>query len=1056
MRLEELYLDGFGWFHQQTIGISAPVTVFYGPNEAGKSTLLAFIRSIIFGFPPRGRNEHYPPLAGGQHGGRIRFSDDAGMVYTLERFAGVRGGQTSLQSDAGESLDLSTTLPLLTGQATSDLFKNVFAFSLDELQSEGLMKDSGIANRIYSAGLGVSKLPEFARMLSDRKEKLFRLRGSSQIIAESLRELESVDQQLQAVLGNADEYRRLIKRQDEIMQELADANAELSRLNARRAEIASLRDGWDDWLALKDCETQLRDMPRFEHFPEDPIARLENLDERARQSSEDLEDAAEQVRLAGEIAFATILGENLLNDADSIEHIRRARSSFDDSVHDLPERQAELRGLKAIFDKNLEELGHGWGEAELQAFDTSIVVRNQVDRWKQRLAESLGGSQQTKLRLEQDRFALKDLQSEAKEAREKLPQEPPLDADALTERQDALRFAKGRLSEYERERQNFETLRSQLNLLTDSQEPPKKASGRLYFPLLILLGLVGSALIVAGLVLGGDAVPMGIVGGVALLVAAFTLWYMGRPSPSAAPSQVASAMSQQTADAEMATEAARQSLLEWAAALGLAEQPNAAALDSVEARLELTRNALDTWTAATARVEETSRREKVQQGRVETATLEHEAAEAAALKSTEEWQQWLQARGLNKTLTVDTMTTFLPRVDMTRASLAEAQRMGGRVAAIEHDIDEFRERVKLLALRHGIQLNPNDPRQLAAAADELIKRLDETRTSVSNRDRAKEQEDENRRRLERLEQRSQQVGLEITALLTAGGANNHEEFRRHAAQNEERMKLERQRDEYRLMLERLSGPGDKLDTFRESLANSDPNQLGEESGRLLERQAEVDARRNVLREERGGIDTELAQLTSEEESSALRIRRSVLLEQLREHAREWSRLTVAKSLLEKTRQKFERERQPRVIQHAQDFFSSVTGQRYNRLYAPIGEQTITVTDATGASRQPSELSRGTREQLYLALRFGLIREFGEHSERLPVVVDEVLVNFDPERARLAAESFGELAETNQVLVFTCHPATRDMFADVAGAQVVDIISSASSNRHGGSTVLPPT
>ncbi len=270
------------------------------------------------------------------------------------------------------------------------------------------------------------------------------------------------------------------------------------------------------------------------------------------------------------------------------------------------------------------------------------------------------------------------------------------------------------------------------------------------------------------------------------------------------------------------------------------------------------------------------------------------------------------------------------------------------------------------------------------------------------------------------------------------------------------MKLERQRDEYRLMLERLSGPGDKLDTFRESLANSDPNQLGEESGRLLERQAEVDARRNVLREERGGIDTELAQLTSEEESSALRIRRSVLLEQLREHAREWSRLTVAESLLEKTRQKFERERQPRVIQHAQDFFSSVTGQRYNRLYAPIGEQTITVTDATGASRQPSELSRGTREQLYLALRFGLIREFGEHAERLPVVVDEVLVNFDPERARLAAESFGELAETNQVLVFTCHPATRDMFADVAGAQVVDIISSASSNRHGGSTVLPPT
>ena len=54
------------------------------------------------------------------------------------------------------------------------------------------------------------------------------------------------------------------------------------------------------------------------------------------------------------------------------------------------------------------------------------------------------------------------------------------------------------------------------------------------------------------------------------------------------------------------------------------------------------------------------------------------------------------------------------------------------------------------------------------------------------------------------------------------------------------------------------------------------------------------------------------------------------------------------------------------------------------------------------------------------------------------MVDEALVNFDPERARLAAEAFAQLSETNQVLVFTCHPSTAEMFADAAGAQVIDI------------------
>ena len=163
------------------------------------------------------------------------------------------------------------------------------------------------------------------------------------------------------------------------------------------------------------------------------------------------------------------------------------------------------------------------------------------------------------------------------------------------------------------------------------------------------------------------------------------------------------------------------------------------------------------------------------------------------------------------------------------------------------------------------------------------------------------------------------------------------------------------------------------------------------------------------------------------------------MEELRERALEWSKLTIAEGLLLRTRKKFEEERQPGVIQHAQRFFGAITSERYPRLYAPIGEQTVTVTDQNGVSKQPAELSRGAKEQLYLALRFGLIREFGERTECLPVVVDEVLVNFDPDRARRAAEAFVELSETNQVLVFTCHPEMADLFRGVApGSQVIEL------------------
>src|SRR5262245_3119810 len=92
---------------------------------------------------------------------------------------------------------------------------------------------------------------------------------------------------------------------------------------------------------------------------------------------------------------------------------------------------------------------------------------------------------------------------------------------------------------------------------------------------------------------------------------------------------------------------------------------------------------------------------------------------------------------------------------------------------------------------------------------------------------------------------------------------------------------------------------------------------------------------------------------------------------------------------------------------------------------------IWVTQPVGNRKAPRELSRGTREQLYISLRFGLIRNLGEQQECLPVIVDDVLVNFDPDRAARAAEAFAQLAETHQVLVLTCHSTTVERFLAAA-------------------------
>ena len=95
-------------------------------------------------------------------------------------------------------------------------------------------------------------------------------------------------------------------------------------------------------------------------------------------------------------------------------------------------------------------------------------------------------------------------------------------------------------------------------------------------------------------------------------------------------------------------------------------------------------------------------------------------------------------------------------------------------------------------------------------------------------------------------------------------------------------------------------------------------------------------------------------------------------------------------------------------------------------------------------KRPEQLSRGTAEQLFLALRFALVEEYCRNTESMPVLLDDVLVNFDPVRARAAAAAVIELSKRHQVIALTCHPDTVTMFqsaakeAEIESPNVVDL------------------
>lgn len=1173
MRIRDIYIEGFGHFTARPVGpLERPVTVFYGPNEAGKSTYMQFIRAVLFGFPSYRGGQHYPPLVGGRHGGRLTVICDDGARYVIERFQGAGTGPVTVTTAAGE-IQHETALARVLGHHSANVFKSIFAFTIEELQSDELLKDANVNGQIYSAGMGATGLPAAFRTLKAEKDRLFLKGGTKHAIAGFLNRLRDVDARLAEAADNAAEYGRLSGRVTEIEAALRDLSAYRLSRQSRLADLKRLESAWEDWVALAALDQRLSELPKLKTFPAEAVTRLEALELAVQTARREQRAAADLVKPAEDAAGGDIAHEFILSHAPEIQRILRGRTSFDNSVHDLPERQAELVGLERSLAETLREMGPDWSEARLVAFDLSVAVREEISRFQ----DSLRAARENAGRLDVDLVQQQRAMSEAEEAEKKARQDmehavtplldseqvkqrradvrksrgtlsdetrarqrvadlraryqravdeaasaerkatqdmersavPPLSTEEARQRRAVVRRARGTLGDAARARQRVTDMQSQLNVLSSAAAPAaaarRRGSGRI---VAAVAAVAGIAVLAGGALLGGPALPIGVAAGVALIgVAVFLFVAVSLPPPvQVAELPLASSLrlNLQAAAAELSNiEAA---LSDTALALGLQHIDDAALveadalLDEAEAALRERTHRAEALATARALVEQRTAVSSPMQAELRVAEAEllkleeavsqaasvlglnniddaslsdleasldqadalhqertrlavtlsvasglvesrqtraegaHIAIEVAQRKVETlqaEWRDWLLARGLRDTFTPETMVELRGKVDLARTKREEVQGMRRRIAAIKKDIHEYREIVEPLAVQCGIPVDDTDTRTIAAAADALEALYNRVEQQLKERLAAWQ---EMERAQHQLAQRDVQLGEAETALadlLASGGAKNVEDLRGRAVLNDERQSLEAERRQAVTRLQRLSGPGDRFTMLLDTLRDSDIQDIADQMRRIEEELKASEEEIQARSSERGSVEAELRRLIGEEESSGLRMERNMLIEQVRLHAHEWSRRTLAEELLTLARQKFERERQPGVVRHAERFFAEITDGRYHQVYAPLGEQTITVTDHTGGGKKPSELSRGTREQLFLALRFGLVRELDERAERLPVVVDEVLVNFDPARALRTALAFVELSQTNQVLAFTCHPLMVEQFQTAA-------------------------
>jgi len=186
------------------------------------------------------------------------------------------------------------------------------------------------------------------------------------------------------------------------------------------------------------------------------------------------------------------------------------------------------------------------------------------------------------------------------------------------------------------------------------------------------------------------------------------------------------------------------------------------------------------------------------------------------------------------------------------------------------------------------------------------------------------------------------------------------------------------------------------------------------------------------------------------------------LDQLREERldvrRERDRLQVLARVTRVAEQRFREAHQPELVRRAEDLLSGLTRGRYDSLLLgderDAGALQVRGSHLPGALPVESPLSTGIREQIWFALRMAVVEMVEGGGEPLPLVLDEVFVNWDPDRRGAALDALATLSTHRQIFLVTCHPAFAREAGD-RGARVVELAPHGRGLLHPAAALSPP-
>jgi uncharacterized protein YhaN len=1014
MKVKELHVDGFGvWTELDLLALSHRVTIVFGANETGKTTLMQFIRSMLYGFSPERRGRYLPPVHGGRAGGSLDIDAEHGALRILRHLdrLGLADEEEDLvvQSQDGANVSASLLSHLLAGvdEAT---FNNVFAVGLRELQELGTLDDTKAADLLYKLTTGLDRvsLIDVMRDLGDVRRTLFDPHDEASHIPVLMQRREQLLQRIEAL---SNEGRQWI----ELQSHMVAIDGEAHELEQRTGQ-------WDQHLKVLDVALRVRELwckrnaireqldaiGPLREVPDTSLRRIETLREVVEERERELAQLQRRRREFRREVAAQPVNRALWKQAAHIEALVEMAPWIARLQTQVEQLRAEMNGM----------------ETRLTASSGKVEPRDEKSRQSlpdlsPRMLASLQHPART---VREETQRLKQAQAEHETAKRQLEELTTHLETALLDRgQDDLSQAvevAGSSVSGLRRRVQLDTRADQLSRQWDSLQRDHREllEEQVLSPTtLAWLGVpfvVGVSLLLGGLVwsraatLGWPMAVLGLFGWVAAVVAKITM-------------ERAAARELEECDAQL-------QLLKSQIQQAKKEQ------EDLDAQLPRGSGALDTRLASAeknlAGLEELLPLEANLQAtrqRALTAQRRVEQLEVAVKESRARWRGALRQLNLSEDLSPQDVRQL---AEGTQRAMHVQRQLDDRceeLAARERELKTLTTRIDQLVEQVELNYSSHDPQ---VQLQRLSAALAEQQTLYDRRQQLRQEDRQTRRQVRQLTGELKKSRAERRSIMMTAGVRNERELRDLLARLAQQHALEDERREVTSQYTLALGKDSPLQRVEQELVERSELELEQLRNNLTRQMNEARTQLARVHQRRGALSQQSQGLVNDRRLPELKLQLGCVVQQLEESAHRWRVVSVAAHVLELVREIYETQRQPQTLQDASRYFSALTEGQYARIWTPLTDMSLRVDMASGESLSLDVLSSGTREAVFLSLRLALVADFTRRGIVLPLILDDVLVNFDRRRARAAAEVLCDFAQHgHQVVLFTCHEHIVELF-----------------------------